>query len=122
MVGDNIIHIFRGDAKTIRVFDIVDAEGKPYALQPGDTLTLTVRQVPDPDNYPALLEASSGSEYIYLSGEATSKLPAGKYSYDVQLTTAGGEPHTLIPDDPKLGRAVNWKNFWVEGETTRGIR
>lgn len=115
-ITDTIV-VFRGDAKTIRVEEILDDYGNKYEMQEGDILTLTVRELPV-ETSPILLQAVSANTIIFLSGEATGAVPAGKYSCDIQLTLANGDPITVFPEQPEEGKVKNWKNFVVDGEVT----
>lgn len=113
---DDVIYIHRGDSATIHV-NIRKSDGTDYELQEGDELKLSVRQTPAHES-PVLLESTHVSNDLYLSAEAMDAIPAGKYSYDVQLKTSTGEVITVLPKLRLNGKATNYKNFIVDAEVT----
>ena len=90
-------------------------------MQAGDVLTLTVRALPSADS-PALIQidALPGSRRIVFSHADTAELDVGRYSADVQLTTADGKRYTVWPAITGSGRYVvkNLNNFVIMPEVT----
>ena len=90
-------------------------------MQPEDELTLTVRALPSADS-PALIQidALPGSNRIVFRHEDTAELDVGRYSADVQLTTAEGKRYTVWPTITGSGRYVvkNLNNFVIMPEVT----
>ena len=121
MVEDNVITIHRGDDErlTLTIDD--------YEFKEGDIVVLSVREIPSPSS-PLLLEVVSSSPSFNLPHEKTERIPAGKYSYDVELRIlqADGSYYikTIVPtpedEHIKNGTDKNWKNFIMNGEVTTG--
>ena len=82
----------------LEVSSIAAADGEEYALQDGDVLTLTVRSLPSAQS-PEVIQIDSlpGSSRIVIGHEDTAELEVGRYSADVQLTTAEGRRYTIWP-------------------------
>lgn len=118
IVDDGIIYVNRGDDFALNV-SIKDGAGTAYEMQDGDYLTLTVRALPETGSA-VVLEAVSLSERIAVNGALTTDLPAGRYSCDVQLTTADGKRCTVYPllNAGQHGKVKNWKNFILDPEVT----
>ena len=103
----------RGDSAYIDV-SITTATGETYVMQTGDRLTLTVRQQAD-ENSAVLLQAESSTTQLHLLPAQTKQLSVGKYSYDVQLSTASGDVYTVAG---ATGTDINLNNFTVLPEVT----
>lgn len=116
VLEDNVIVIHRGDSATLNV-TLKNSDNTTYSMQTGDVLTLTVKAEPTHES-PELLQSESASTAIYLSAEAMDAIPAGQYSYDVQLTKANGDVITVIPELRENGSVKNYKNFIVDAEVT----
>ena len=90
-------------------------------MQAGDVLTLTVRALPSADS-PALIQIDSlpGVNRIVLRHADTAELNVGRYSADVQLTTADGKRFTVWPTIAGSGRYVvkSFNNFVIMPEVT----
>lgn len=111
------ITIFRGDDTPLRV-ELTGSDGAPVEMQPGDTLTLTVRELPEPSS-PVLLQVVSESCDMLIPREKSSQVEPGRYSCDIQFDSAGLS-RTVFPDadDDIPPKIVNWKNFWVRPQVT----
>lgn len=120
-IESDVIYLTKGDDAVLEVSSITTDGGVEYALQEADVLTLTVRVLPSEDS-PALIQIDSlpGSSRIVLRHEDTSGLEVGRYSADVQLTTADGKRYTIWPSVSGSGRYVvkNFNNFVVMPEVT----
>ena len=90
------IRLTRGDTARFEVDIINQVDGKPYTLQEGDVLTLTVRLTPSTAEISAQRVAEPGTTSIYIRPEDTANLGVGQYVYDIQLTTAAGDIYTVI--------------------------
>ena len=119
------IWLVRGDDERIEVPLYVDSSGElvPYEMRPGDSLTLTVRDVPDAAS-PIILQVTSapGQTVIPIRHADTKDLPLGRYSADIQLCTADGLRKTVWPDfeagNSNRWRARNTRNFYLVSEVT----
>ena len=114
-IEDEKIYLTKGDDAAIEM-TITDSMGQPYTMQEGDTLTLTVRGLPD-DSSPVLLTATSVTSTIVIPSSDTSSLTVGEYSCDVQLKNAAGHRYTLYPTT-LYSKVKNWKNFIIMPEVT----
>lgn len=120
-IESDVIYLTKGDDAVLEVSSIATDGGEEYALQDTDVLTLTVRALPSADS-PALIQidALPGSRRIVFRHEDTAELDVGRYSADVQLTTADGKRYTVWPTITGSGRYVikNLKNFVIMPEVT----
>ena len=116
ILEDDVINIHRGDSAYINV-TLKEADGSEYELQPDDYLTLTVRAEPTHES-PVLLVSKSNTTALFLSADAMDAIPAGKYSYDIELTFANGERTTIVPKLRENGKGTNYKNFIVDAEVS----
>ena len=120
-IESDVIYLTKGDDAVLEVSSIATEGGAEYELQPEDELTLTVRALPSADS-PALIQidALPGSNRIVFRHEDTAELDVGRYSADVQLTTADGKRYTVWPTITGSGRYVikNLKNFVIMPEVT----
>lgn len=119
------IWLVRGDDERIDVplYVAKNDELIPYEMQPGDTVTLTVRKEPDADS-PILLQITGapGQTVIPIRHADTKNLPLGRYSADIQVLTADGLRKTVWPDF-EAGSSNRWKvrntrNFYLVSEVT----
>lgn len=99
------ISLTRGDSATLTV-ELVKANGKPYELQEGDELTLTVKK--DANDAEAVIQLSAVDGVFTFAPSATDGLAFGKYRYDIQLETEAGEVYTPIVSDFNLTEEVTW--------------
>lgn len=120
-IESDVIYITKGDDAVLEVSSIATEGGAEYALQDTDVLTLTVRALPSAQS-PALLQVDAlpGSRRIVFSHADTAELDVGRYSADVQLTTAEGKRYTVWPTITGSGRYVvkNLNNFVIMPEVT----
>ena len=120
-IDSGAIYLTKGDDAVLEVSSIATEGGEEYALQETDVLTLTVRALPSADS-PALIQidALPGSNRIVFNHDDTAELDVGRYSADVQLTTADGKRYTVWPTITGSGRYVikNLKNFVIMPEVT----
>lgn len=123
MIIDNgKIWMVRGDDEALDVTLTLDDGETPYEMQPGDVLTLTVRELPSRDSA-VILQTSGvrGGNRIIIRHEDTKDVPYGAYSADIQLTTEEGERKTVWPVLVASSRRVtdtNLKNFNIASEVT----
>ena len=120
-IESDVIYITKGDDAVLEVSSIAAEDGSQYEMQTGDVLTLTVRAMPSADS-PALIQIDSlpGVNRIVLRHEDTAELNVGRYSADVQLTTAEVRRFTVWPNIAGSGRYVikNFNNFIIMPEVT----
>ena len=120
-IESDVIYLTKGDDAVLEVSSIATEGGEEYALQETDVLTLTVRALPSADS-PALIQidALPGSNRIVFNHDDTAELDVGRYSADVQLTTADGKRYTVWPAITGSGRYVekNLNNFVIMPEVT----
>ena len=120
-IESDVIYLTKGDDAALEVSSIATEGGAEYELQPEDELTLTVRALPSAQS-PALIQidALPGSNRIVFNHDDTAELDVGRYSADVQLTTADGKRYTVWPTITGSGRYVvkNLNNFVIMPEVT----
>ena len=120
-IESDVIYLTKGDDAVLEITSIATEGGAEYELQGTDVLTLTVRALPSAQS-PALLQidAQPGSRRIVFSHADTAELDVGRYSADVQLTTAEGKRYTVWPTITGSGRYVvkNLNNFVIMPEVT----
>ena len=120
-IENEAIYLTKGDDAALEVSSIAAEDGSEYSMQAGDVLTLTVRALPSAES-PALIQIDSlpGVNRIVLRHADTADLDVGRYSADVQLTTAEGKRYTVWPAITGSGRYVvkNLNNFVIMPEVT----
>ena len=120
-VESGAIYITKGDDAVLEIASITAEDGSAYELQAGDVLTLTVRAAPT-SLMPVLIQIDSlpGSNRIVIRHEDTVELDVGRYSADVQLTTAEGLRNTIWPQIRGSMRfsVRNYNNFVIMPEVT----
>ena len=120
-IESDVIYLTKGDDAVLEVSSIATEGGTEYELQGTDVLTLTVRALPSAQS-PALLQVDAlpGSRRIVFSHADTAELDVGRYSADVQLTTAEGKRYTIWPPLAGNNRYVvkNMNNFVIMPEVT----
>ena len=89
------ITLTRGDNAELFV-SLSDETGAPYELQTGDILTFSMKRKIADDELVLEKEITSGNVFVFVPSD-TANLSFGKYLYDIQLNTAGGEVYTVIP-------------------------
>lgn len=93
--SNNVIKLTRGDTAKLTVPIENDLDNTSYVMDEQDVLTFTIKKsVKDNDNL--VQKVVTGSNNFHIKPEDTDSLPFGKYVYDVQLTTAGGDIYTVI--------------------------
>ncbi len=103
---EGYIKLTRGDTARLTVDISNDLSGDSYEIAPEDTLTLSVKKSIR-DEETCLQKTVTGSNTIYIQPNDTKHLAFGKYKYDVQLTTAGGDVFTVIePSDFEIMQEV----------------
>lgn len=121
LVTNEGIWLIRGDDEALEV-DLTVGDGEPYEMQPGDILTLTVRESPSRDDAILLqIDSAPGVNRIVIRHEDTAELEYGRYSADVQLHTADGLRKTVWPPlEPVASRTrpMNLRNFNLVSEVT----
>lgn len=119
-IEEGAIYLTRSDDAVLEL-QLTVADGSAYEVQAGETLTLTVRELPSPDA-PMLFSAAGvpGSGRIVINSADTAGVAPGRYSADIQLTTADGRRHTVWPELEGSRRysVRNLKNFVVMPEVT----
>ena len=105
---DGSIELTRGDTARLSVSIQNDLTGEDYIVSATDTLRFTIkRTVNDPTPY-VKKEVKGSTQFVIIPSD-TSDLPYGKYVYDVELTTAGGDVYTVIVPTPfKILKEVTW--------------
>lgn len=91
-IKNNVMMITKGDSAKIAV-GLTQADGEVYSMQPGDTLTMTVRKKP---KGPVLFSVVSDVPLIKLTPEETKKLVPGKCCFDIELKTSDGDVYTVV--------------------------
>lgn len=117
LIQDDIVYLTRGDDAEIEV-NIRDGDGNDYEMQDGDTLTLTVRELPDLSSNVVFTVASSTNR-IPISHADTDNADVGRYSMDIELITSGLR-RTIFPTLEKdvRSRVRNFRNFIIMPEVT----
>lgn len=93
--SNNVIRLTRGDTAKLTVPIENDLDNSSYVMDELDTLTFTIKKSVK-DNENLVQKVVTGSNNFHIKPEDTDSLPFGKYVYDVQLTTAGGDVYTVI--------------------------
>lgn len=122
ILEDGVLKHTRGDTGAIEVTSIELEDGTPYTMGEGDRLVFTVRQKPIASSQ-VLVQVESDTTTIQFAPEDTRNVPAGKYSADIELRTAGGDIFTIWPDKSSADSKVqpstaNFENFWIWPEVT----
>ena len=119
-IEEGVIYLTRGDDAVIDV-QLTIQDGGAYEMQPGDTVTLTVRELPKEESE-IILDSSSapGSNRIIINSADTENAEVGQYSADIELLTEDGKRYTVWPDLEGSGRykTGNMKNFVIMPEVT----
>lgn len=122
VVTSKEIIMVRGDAVEIEV-KLYDGPGTEteHLIQPGETLTLTVRRNPKGDGEEPLFQITSEDTTIKIPPSATENLPYGAYSADVEFNSHTlASPITIWPqrDNYEMARFGAMKNFIIGTEAT----
>lgn len=106
ILENGTIRLTRGDTARLLVSIKNDIDGNPYEIAPEDKLTLSMKKSIR-DEEPLLQKTVTGSTAFHIEPDDTKHLTFGKYKYDVQLTTAGGDVYTIIePSDFEIMQEV----------------
>lgn len=104
----NAIKLTRGDTAHLSVPIIDDILETEYEPKTGDVFRFTVKKSYKSDEI-AFQKVSTGSCRFHILPADTKDLPFGKYEYDVELTTEGGDVYTVIePVTFELTKEVTW--------------
>ena len=111
IIGNNIF-IVRGDTGLLKV-SISDRSNKPILFGEGDTLFLTVKTSPKTRNisFQKVIEIEEETDLVSIDidPDDTKRLSFGDYVYDIQLTRANGDVHTIImPSKFTIGDEVTY--------------
>jgi len=89
------LSVTRGD--TLPIIVNIDSNGEPYELEEGDIITFTVKKTTDINDAVLIQKQMDKNTGLYceLTPQDT-KLPYGKYKYDVQLSQSNGRVFTII--------------------------
>lgn len=93
---DNTIHLTRGDTARLQIDRATNTvTKKDYIFTANDTVKFTIKKTAI-DSSPTVQITVPGGEAIHIKPEDTVSLAAGKYVYDVKLTTAEGDVYTVV--------------------------
>lgn len=91
----------RGDTERITISIIDENTGEPYVPLEGDSLRFAMKKRYSDDEIILRKEIPIETMVLVLRPEDTQHLDmgqsAGRYKYDIQLTKANGDVHTIIP-------------------------
>lgn len=119
-IEEGVIYLTRGDDAVIDA-QLTMQDGGKYEMQPGDTVTLTVRSTPNEESEIIFSSKSApGSNRIIINSADTQKAKAGQYSADIQLLTEDDKRYTVWPELEGADRykTGNMKNFVIMPEVT----
>lgn len=106
--ADGTIRLTRGDTARLNVSINNDSNGTEYEIQDTDELRFTVKKSVS-DESPVLQKIITGSSLFHIRPEDTAGLSFGRYKYDVQLTTGGGDVYTVIgPSTFEIAQEVTY--------------
>ena len=116
--------MYLGDDEVLDV-SLKDSLGESVEVGEGETVTLTVRELPSRDSAIIFSSTSSpGSNRIVINHKDTADADSGEYSADIQLLTTDGRRKTVWPaidekDPPNPKRqGTNRGNFVLLSEVT----
>lgn len=118
---DGVIYMVRGDDESLEVN--LQLGGESVDVGEFETLTLSVRALPDVASLPVFVSTSApGSNRIVINHADTADAAYGEYSADIQLLMADGKRKTVWPvlDEENIPKARNrnLKNFVILPEVT----
>lgn len=93
--GDGSVRLTRGDTARLSVSIVDEITGEPYEVCETDELRLTVKKSIKDSSY-CFQKKVTGSSDFYIKPVDTNHLSFGRYVYDVELTTDGGDVFTVI--------------------------
>ena len=101
VISGTTITMTRGDTERIKIDIFNQADGSMYRPDPLDTLRFAVKKNYDDDEVLVFIDIPIDTMILTIRPEDTKFLDygttKGRYKYDVQLTTASGDIHTVIP-------------------------
>lgn len=92
---NNNIRLTRGDTAKFVVSVQNESIREPYDILSSDTLTMTIKDSIR-DGEPCVQKTIVGSNTFHILPSDTSSMNFGKYIYDIQLTTSGGDVYTIV--------------------------
>ena len=108
LLADGTVQLTRGDTARLTVTITNETTKGQYTISADDTLTLTVKKSIE-DAEPAFQKTIVGESTFHIEPKDTANLTFGKYKFDVELTTAGGDVYTVIePTTFELTKEVTW--------------
>ena len=93
-IEGNTIKLTRGDTAYLNV--PLTMGGATYEMTDTDTLTFSVKKNTRDNGY-MFQKRVTGTNNFHIEPTDTAYLSFGKYTYDVQLNTNGGDVFTVIP-------------------------
>lgn len=91
-VNGTTIRMTRGDTARFSI-TVNNPDGTEYTLQTGDIITFTMKKHAGST---AADLTKTGAE-IVIDHDDTASLAVGEYVYDIDITLANGDVHTIIP-------------------------
>lgn len=116
-VAKTTISLTRGDSAYLALNIVNKEDRSPYVLHDGDSIQAQIRTEPNVGKLLVDASLENGKIYIddngtltwHIAPEDTRDLAIGKYSYDVQITTAAGDIFTFITaSDFNVTDEVTW--------------
>lgn len=92
---NNEIAITKGADEHFKV-GIVDEAGKPRLVRKNEALILTIKRTVN-DKTPALVKTIVGTDTFHIEPKDTENFGLFKYRYKVELVSADGKKHKVIP-------------------------
>jgi len=96
ILDDKTIRLTRGDTAYLTIPLFNDSTQSDYEMSANDVLTFSVKRKPKTDIDCLIQKIIHGSNTFHIEPGDTKDMSFGKYRYDVQLTTAGGDVYTVI--------------------------
>lgn len=101
VISGTTITMTRGDTERIKIDIYNQADGTMYTPDPRDSLRFAVKKNYEDDEVLVFIDIPVDTMILTIRPEDTKFLDygasKGRYKYDVQLTTADGDIHTVIP-------------------------
>ena len=105
----NNIQLTRGDTARFEI-DIVNMiDNLAYVMADDDILRFSVKRSTNDKDF-IIHKELQGQNVVYINPDDTNSLSFGKYVYDVEVTTSGGDVYTVIPPSKfTLTPEVTWQ-------------
>lgn len=105
----NNIQLTRGDTARFEI-DIVNMiDNSAYVMADDDILRFSVKRSTNDKDF-VIHKELQGQNVVYINPDDTNSLSFGKYVYDVEVTTGGGDVYTVIPPSKfTLTPEVTWQ-------------